>query len=194
MKCRCSRSWSKNSAAALPIDRKSWTFAPVKQHVASRLMLRRIFQQAPRRWLLCLFLAFLSVGVLAALTACTGNQPPSDEQIKTQAAQATEAAKEQSKEVLHDAKAAAANAERQVDAIAAGVKQGIKSSPASRGPVDLNCASVLDLAALPGISVVKARQIQQHRPYSSAHQLVTRGVLREDQYEKIAADVTAAGK
>ena len=49
--------------------------------------------------------------------------------------------------------------------------------PADSARIDLNNASEADLASLPGISVVKARQIIQHRPYTSTHDLVKSGVL-----------------
>ncbi len=65
---------------------------------------------------------------------------------------------------------AAANAERAVNDVAAGVKQGLDSNnpPAGSSPVDLNSASVVTLAVSPGISLVKAKQITDHRPYTSS--------------------------
>jgi competence protein ComEA len=130
--------------------------------------------------------------VLSLTTSCSNSQPPSNQQVEQKAAQATEKAKQDSKEALADARSAAANAEGTVNAIASGVKQGIHgnvaAAPASR--VDLNTASESDLAALPGISNEKARQIIKRRPYTSAHQLVGRGLLSQPQFEQIAPDVT----
>jgi DNA uptake protein ComE-like DNA-binding protein len=125
------------------------------------------------------------------LASCN-NPPPSDQHLQEQAAQATEAAKQQSKEALAQARVAAANAERTVDDVAAGVKQGLdsKNAPASSGRLDLNDASEADLASLPGISVGKARQIVQHRPYTSTHDLVKSGLLTEQQFDDIAPKVT----
>ncbi len=54
----------------------------------------------------------------------------------------------------------------------------------------MNNASEADLTSLPGISVVKARQIIQNRPYTSAHDLVKSGVLTEHQFGAIAPKVT----
>jgi DNA uptake protein ComE-like DNA-binding protein len=125
---------------------------------------------------------------LGILTAC--NPPASDQHLQDQAAQATEAAKQQSKEALAQAQVAAANAERAVNDVAAGVKQGLDSKNPPAGAVDLNSASVVTLASLPGISLVKAKQIADHRPYSSSHDLVSSGLLTEQQFDDIAPKVT----
>jgi DNA uptake protein ComE-like DNA-binding protein len=87
---------------------------------------------------------------------------------------------------------AAANAERAVNDVAAGVKQGVHSdsTPAGATRIDLNAASEGDLTSLPGISAGKARQIIQHRPYSSSHDLVKSGLLTEHQFDQIAPQVT----
>jgi|HubBroStandDraft_5_1064220.scaffolds.fasta_scaffold44853_1 DNA uptake protein ComE-like DNA-binding protein len=127
---------------------------------------------------------------LALIAAC--NPPASDQHLQEQAAQATEQAKQGSKVALADARVAAKNAEQVVDDVAAGVKQGLdtKGAPAGSGRLDLNSASEADLTSLPGISVAKARQIINHRPYTSSHDLVKSGVLTESQFDGIAAQVT----
>jgi DNA uptake protein ComE-like DNA-binding protein len=134
-------------------------------------------------------LAVATVLGVTALTAC--NPPANDERLKDQAAHATEQAKQGSKEALADARIAAKNAEQAANDVAAGVKQGLdnKSTPSAR--VDLNSASGADLTALPGISVRKARQIIDHRPYASPHDLVKDGLLTEAQFEEISPKVTA---
>ena len=135
-------------------------------------------------------LALSTVVGLALLAACN-NPPPSDQHLQEQAAQATENAKQASKEALAQARVAAANAEQTVNDVAAGVKQGLDTkTPADSARVDLNGASEADLTSLPGISVVKARQIIQHRPYTSPHDLVSSGVLSEHQFQEIAPKVT----
>jgi DNA uptake protein ComE-like DNA-binding protein len=63
-------------------------------------------------------------------------------------------------------------------------------TPADSARIDLNGASEADLTSLPGISVVKARQIIQNRPYASTHDLVKSGVLTEHQFDEIAPKVT----
>ena len=131
--------------------------------------------------------AFVALGGLAVLSAC--NPPSNDQQLKEQAAQATEQAKQGAKEGLAQARVAAGNAEQAVNDVAAGVKQGINDkTPGSR--VDLNNASAADLAALPGISVGKANQIIRHRPYASTHDLVSSGILTQAQYDGIDSKVT----
>ena len=132
---------------------------------------------------------------LSLVVSCSNSQPPSNEELQQKAAQATETAKKDSKEALADARVAAAKAEGQVDAIASGVKEGMHGNAAVAAPdsgsrVDLNTASQSDLAALPGISNEKAAQIIRRRPYSSAHQLVGRGLLSQSQFDQIAAEVT----
>ena len=96
---------------------------------------------------------------MAVLTAC--NPPAYDQHLQEQAAQATEKAKQGSKEALADARVAAKNAEQAVNDVAAGVKQGYgqQDTRPDALAIDLNSASDADLTSLPGISVVKARQI-----------------------------------
>jgi DNA uptake protein ComE-like DNA-binding protein len=102
------------------------------------------------------------------------------------------------------ARNAAQAAENGVDAVANGVKQGLNAPGGADGSaatdaasgsngdrVHLNTASRSRLATLPGISGAKAGAIVDGRPYAHAHDLVTRGILTEDQYRRIAGDVTA---
>jgi DNA uptake protein ComE-like DNA-binding protein len=99
--------------------------------------------------------------VLASLAACSPNQSP--DEIRRKTAEDTAALKRDSK------------------AVAEGVKDGLSS----KRSVDLNKASRDDLSGLPGISPEKADRIIAERPYASAHQLVTRHVLSEEQYAQI---------
>jgi DNA uptake protein ComE-like DNA-binding protein len=135
-------------------------------------------------------LAISTIVGLAFLASC--NPPPSDQHLQEQAAQATENAKQESKAALAQAQVAAQNAEQAVNDVAAGVKQGLDTNkaPAGNARIDLNDASETDLASLPGISLGKARQIIQHRPYISSHDLVKSGLLTEQQFDDIAAKVT----
>ena len=129
--------------------------------------------------------------VLGAGMVSACNPPANDQQLQEQAAKATEDAKKQSAEALAQARVAAGNAEKAVNDVAAGVKQGLDNkSSADSSRVDLNSASQADLASLPGISTNKAAQIIRHRPYASAHDLVKSGVLSESQYGEIAGKVT----
>jgi DNA uptake protein ComE-like DNA-binding protein len=133
----------------------------------------------------------LGVTTILAMTVFTACNPPANDQhLQEQAAQATEQAKQGSKEALADARVAAKNAEQAVNDVAAGVKQGLDSKSAPSSRVDLNSASGADLTALPGISAHKAKQIIDHRPYASPHDLVKEGLLTETQFEEIAPKVT----
>ncbi len=67
-------------------------------------------------------LAVATILGMTVLTAC--NPPANDQHLQEQAAQATEQAKQGSKEALADARVAAKNAEQAVNDVAAGVKQG----------------------------------------------------------------------
>jgi DNA uptake protein ComE-like DNA-binding protein len=136
------------------------------------------------------FVVISTVLGLVFLASCN-NPPASDQHLQEQAAQATENAKQDSKVALADARVAAKNAEQTVNDVAAGVRQGLdsKSTPTG-GRLDLNGASEADLASLPGISVGKAKQIVEHRPYTSTHDLVKSGLLTENQFDGIAAKVT----
>jgi DNA uptake protein ComE-like DNA-binding protein len=134
-----------------------------------------------------------AVATILGATTLTACNPPSDDQrLKEQAAQATEQAKQGSKEALADARVAAKNAEQAVNDVAAGVKQGLdnKSAPPDSARLDLNSASPADLESLPGISMRKARQIIDHRPYASSHDLVKDGLITEAEFNDIAPKVT----
>jgi DNA uptake protein ComE-like DNA-binding protein len=133
---------------------------------------------------------------LAGLTACN-NPPQSDQQLKQQAAQTTEQVKQGAKQAAAEAKVAAANAERKIDDIAAGVKQGMHSDtkPSAgvtpSGAVDINSASASQLTALPGISDARAQRIVDGRPYSSPHDLVAKGLISEAEYNRISGRIVA---
>jgi DNA uptake protein ComE-like DNA-binding protein len=135
--------------------------------------------------------SLFAVATILALTVLTACNPPSnDQRLQEQAAQATEQAKQGSKQALTDARVVAKNAEQAVNDVAAGVKQGLDSKGAPSHRVNLNSASSADLTALPGISVHKAKEIIAHRPYASSHDLVKDGLLTEAQYEEIAPRLT----
>jgi DNA uptake protein ComE-like DNA-binding protein len=131
---------------------------------------------------------------LVGFTGCNNTTPQSDQQLKQQAAQTTEQVKSSAQQAAADAKVAAANAERKVDDIAAGVKQGLhsdtKPSPVG-GTVDINSASADQLATLPGISGVRAQHIVDNRPYSSPHDLVSKGLISEAEYGRISSKIVA---
>lgn len=124
------------------------------------------------------------------LAACS--QQTSDEQIKQKAAETTQQVKQGAKQAAADAKVAAANAERKVNDVAAGVKEGLKSDvkPVA-GRVNINSASEEQLVDLPGITGARAQKIIRNRPYSDPHELVSKGILTDAQYGRISGKITA---
>lgn len=59
------------------------------------------------------------------------------------------------------------------------------------GRVDLNTASFAELHALPGMGNEYVRRVIAGRPYSAKNQLVSRGILPQDEYGRIASLVVA---
>lgn len=57
--------------------------------------------------------------------------------------------------------------------------------------LDLNTATPAELAALPGMGGEYVRRVVAHRPYTAKNQLVTRGILPAEEYERIAPLVVA---
>ena len=101
------------------------------------------------------------VAVLAAAAACTSNENP--DQLRQKTADATAAIK------------------RDTKAVAEGVKDGLSS----KRSIDLNRGSREDLAGLPGMDSHKADRIIAERPFANTHQLVTRHILSDEEYQHI---------
>jgi DNA uptake protein ComE-like DNA-binding protein len=116
----------------------------------------------PRAWILVLVLP------LSGITACTDNRDNPDE-IRRRTAEATET-------MRRDAKA-----------VAEGVKEGMGREKA----ININKASREDLLTLPGLTEREADRIIAERPFENAHDLVTRRLVTESEYEKIRDRVIA---
>ncbi len=106
--------------------------------------------------------------ILASCAACAPNQTP--DQLREKTAEET------------------ATLTRDTKAVAEGIKEGLSNKKA----VDLNKASKDELTSLPGITSKRAERIIAERPYASAHQLVTRHILSEDEYGQIQDHVIVA--
>lgn len=118
--------------------------------------------------------------------------PQSDQQIKEQAAKATEQARVEAKQAAAEAKIAAANAQRETKDIVAGVREGLHSNnTAYNHTIDINSASATRLSTLPGITAARARRIVNNRPYAEPHDLVTKGVLTRAEYAQISDQIVA---
>lgn len=57
--------------------------------------------------------------------------------------------------------------------------------------IDINSASADQLKAIPGIGDVYAKKIIAGRPYTTKHQLVTKGILPNGVYEKVKDQIIA---
>jgi DNA uptake protein ComE-like DNA-binding protein len=126
-----------------------------------------------------------------ALVGCNST-PQNDEAIRQKSADATRQVRKEAKELAANTKVAAAKAVDGVNAVAAGVKDGVNSGKQgdSSDLVDLNSASTARIAMLPGISITKAHDIVKGRPYREPHALVRRGLLTQEQYDQISDKIT----
>jgi DNA uptake protein ComE-like DNA-binding protein len=114
----------------------------------------------------------LVMSTLLFLVACTScsRQEKSPEQIRQETAEAT------------------AKLKRDTVAMAKGIKEGLSNKQV----VNINTASKDELKSLPGINDATADRIVAARPFDNKDQLVTRRLLTQEQYDKIAAQITVS--
>jgi len=141
-------------------------------------------------------IAFLLAVVLA--TGCgyfqkggsdAAAQKARDEKTREDVANAVQNAKPKLEEAGRKVGEAAKTAVDDAQAAAQGVKEGWDRG--GHAAVDLNSASESDLESLPGISRHDAHKIIANRPYGDKYDLVSKGVLTEDQYKSIRDGVSA---
>ena len=108
-----------------------------------------------------------AIVLLCGLAACTRNQSP--EELKEKTARATA-------ELKVDAKA-----------VAAGVREGWSRDK----PLDVNTATREQLTSLPGVTEAEADREIAGRPYNDPSELVTRHILPQSKYDKIADQLVA---
>lgn len=137
------------------------------------------------------FLTAVLLGTAFVTLPGCNNPPKNDQQLKDQAAQTTEQVKQDAQEAAANARVAAAKAERKVDDIAAGVKEGLHNGKPAPGLIDINSASTDQLDTLPGITPARARRIVDNRPYGAPHDLVAKGVVSEAEYARISENIVA---
>ena len=111
----------------------------------------------------------LLIVLLACASACTTKKETPDD-IRQKTANATAELKENAK------------------AVAEGVKEGWHRG----NTVNLNNASKDQLMSLPGMTSGLADRVISARPYGDAHQLVSRHVVSEAEYDRIKDHVTAS--
>ncbi|PYY21241.1 MAG: hypothetical protein DMG62_19745 [Acidobacteria bacterium] len=131
---------------------------------------------------------FVLLTLTIAGIACS-NDPGTTRQ---QAANATEQLKRESREAAGNIKKGAAVAETQLTAAAQGVKEGINDKSSSL--VDLNSANKAQLMGLPGIDEARANAIIADRPYQRPHDVVSKGAISANEFQKISNHVTVASK
>ena len=113
------------------------------------------------------FPALVAVGLLLGSNACTKNDP---DEIRRRTAEATETVR------------------RDTKAVAEGVKEGMGRDNKA---IDINKASLEDLLSLPGLTEHEADRIIAQRPYDDAHDLVTRHVVPDAEFDKIRDRIIA---
>lgn len=117
--------------------------------------------------LLTLLSASICLVSIAGLTACTTKDNP--DEIRQRTAEAT------------------ATMRRDAKAVAEGVKEGMNRDKT----LNINKASREDLLTLPGITERQADRIIAERPFDDAHDLVTRRVVSQEEYDRIRDRVIA---
>ena len=111
---------------------------------------------------------------------------------RQQAAKATEQLKQESREAAGNIKKGAAVAQTQLGAAAQGVKEGLNDKSSSL--VDLNSANKAQLMGLPGIDETGAKAIIANRPYHRPRDVVSKGAITADEFQKISDHVTVGSK
>ena len=106
---------------------------------------------------------------------------------KDKSADETQKIKQESREAAAKTKEGAKQAGEDVKAMAEGVKEGWNQD---KNAIDLNAASAKQLTAI-GLSARQAQLVIDNRPYKTRHELVTKGVLSEQEYKDIQAKVAA---
>jgi DNA uptake protein ComE-like DNA-binding protein len=137
--------------------------------------------------------AICALALTVAIPGCNRSTTQNNQEIRQKSAEATRQVQKGAKELAANTKVAAANAVNGVNAAAQGIKDGINSGKQgdSGDLVDINSASTARIAMLPGISISKAHDIVNGRPYRDPKALVHRGLLTQDQYDRIADKIAA---
>jgi DNA uptake protein ComE-like DNA-binding protein len=106
---------------------------------------------------------------------------------REEAAKAASEFKQATKEAGKEIKKGAEEARKQGTAIAEGVREGWNSD---KKPVNINSASRSQLMSLPGIDEKSANRMIAGRPYHTKEELQTKGVVSNDEYQRIEGHIT----
>ena len=116
------------------------------------------------------------------------SQESRDQKTREQVANATAKLKEESRVAAKNADEAAREAGHELKVAAQGAKEGWDRTDSR--PVNVNSASKERLETLPGLSARECEKVINGRPYSSTRQLVSRGIISQAQYDRIANRLT----
>jgi DNA uptake protein ComE-like DNA-binding protein len=147
---------------------------------------------SPSRILLTFGLLLAAAFVFGVCMGCNSNDPDQrarDEKTREEVAKATADAKPAIQDAGRKIGEAAHEAADEARAAAQGVRDGWNES--YHGPLDINSASESQLVDLPGIDKRTARHIIAGRPYHEKHDLLDKGIVSSDEYDRIRNDVTA---
>jgi DNA uptake protein ComE-like DNA-binding protein len=147
---------------------------------------------SPSRILLTFGLLFAAAFIFGVCMGCNSNDPDQrarDEKTREEVAKATADAKPAIQDAGRKIGEAAHEAADEARAAAQGVRDGWNES--YHGPLDINSASESQLVDLPGIDKRTARHIIAGRPYHEKHDLLDKGIVSSDEYDRIRNDVTA---
>ena len=136
-------------------------------------------------------LVFVCFGLLSGCNfngSSDADKRAREEKTRDEVAKATGRAKPMLEDAGRKIGKAAAEAADEAQAAAEGVREGWERG---HHPVNVNTASESELAGLPGISVRDARRIMDGRPYADKHDLVVKGVITEDRYQKIRERISS---
>ena len=135
------------------------------------------------------YITIIILWLAALLTGCT-QKSMTPEQTREETADAAKKVREESKEAAKQIEAASDQVKDQVKAVAQGAKEGWNDDKDKTRTVDINTASEAELTSLPGVGKTEARGIIKARPFTTKHELVSRGIFSEDDYLKLSDRVT----
>ena len=144
------------------------------------------------RSLIAFGLLLAAAFIFGVCMGCNSNDPDQrarDEKAREEAARATANVKPAVEDAGRKIGEAAHEAADEARAVAQGVRDGWNES--HHGPLDLNTATETQLDDLPGIDKRAARHIIAGRPYREKHELLDKGIVSSDEYDRIRDDITA---
>ena len=123
---------------------------------------------------------FLSGLLILGMAGCDANS------AREKSADTTQQLKQGARDATVKAKEGAREAGKDLKAMASGVKEGWNED---KNALDLNTCSAQQLTAL-GLSQKQASLVIKNRPYKTRDELVSKGVLSQQEYKDIQPKVT----